>query len=180
MLYLRFSFPPCFQVLLLYLAWRQGMLIIHQTGVLDEHPLIPSPEIFLFPLCLFHFKQKRSLGAQMVLSVHSQSPHSPKGHSFFWPVLEFWIMCDYGIRTNCAHPQPITAWMQPARTDIFISLLFFPFLFPCTPHLFIWLPLTQLQLLQFNLFPHKWPGADTLISRGCFQRFPGALSPGNI
>lgn len=59
------------------------VLIIHQTGVLDEQHLIPSPEIFLFPLCLFHFEQKRSLGAEMMLSVHSQSPLLPKGHSLF-------------------------------------------------------------------------------------------------
>lgn len=60
------------------------------------------------------------------------------------------------------------------------NLYFHRFFSPCTPRLFFWLSLTQLQLFQLNLFLHKGPGVDTLISRGCFQRCLVAFSPGSI
>ena len=59
-LYSRFTFSPCFQVLHLYFSRRQGVLVllIHWTGVPDEHQVIASPEMFLSALCLFCFWAK--------------------------------------------------------------------------------------------------------------------------
>lgn len=92
-----------------------------------------------------------------MLLIPIQSVHPPKGGT----------SCDYGIYPSCSHLTPNWElhWVQPARIYIFTRL--FSLFTPC---LFFWLSLTQLQLFHFNLFLHKGPGVNTLISRGCFQR----------
>lgn len=132
----------------------------------DEHQVTAHPKIIPTPCISSTSAQKRSLRAEIMLLIPIQSVHPPKGGT----------SCDCGIYPSCSHPTPNWElhWMQPARIYIFIRLFS---LF--TPHLFFWLSLTQLQLLQFNLFLHKGPGVDSLISRGWFQRclLPQVVSP---
>lgn len=116
-----------------------------------------SPRNYSYPLYLFHLCTKEESQSRNY-TLDSCSGCSPSQR---WDQL--WLR-------NISKLQPPTPnwelhWLQPPRIYIFIRffLLF-------TPHLFFWLSLTQLQLLQFNLFLHKGPGVDTLISRGCFQR----------
>lgn len=124
-----------------------------------------TQELFL-PLYLFHFCTKEeSQSTDYAFGSYSGCSSSQR-----WDQLWLWNISEL----HPPHPKLGAAWMQPARICIFIRF------FPVHSSLFFWLSLTQLQLLQFNLFLHKGPGVDTLISRGCFQRCLVAFSPGSI
>lgn len=163
MLYLRFSF----QVLHFCSSRREGMLVL--TMHIWNARWTPghcSPRNYSCPCISSTSAQKRSLRAQIMLLVLTRGVHPPKGGT----------SCGYGIYLSCTHPTPNWELHGCSQQEFAFSSGFSP----CTPSLFFWLSLTQLQLLQFNLFLHKGPGVDTLISRGCFQRCLVAFSPGSI
>lgn len=165
MLYLRFSF----QFLQFYSSWRLGMLVltIHICNARwASNPC--SSRNYSYPPVSLPLLHKRGVSEQKLCSRFLS-------RMFILPKVGPVVTMEYFQAT--ATPPQTGSCLDAASKNLCFHQFFFPLFTPC---LFFWLSLTQMQLLQINLFLQQRAGADTLITRGCFQRCLLVFSPGSI